>query len=157
MTYSNKDGINATITYEPYEVSALKTANNATKYNLFYRKYRFNFENMNIQVNSILLPVNVYIDAVITTIDETFYLPLDRVTFPISSSIDLIFENSIFSVSQELKLMPGSSLFMDENSILNLGFYSENGNTKKFFLILKSIKLLFIKHYQEKPKHYLEG
>ena len=81
MTYSNKDGINATITYEPYEVSALKTANNATKYNLFYRKYRFNFENMNIQVNSILLPVNVYIDAVITTIDETFYLPLDRVTF----------------------------------------------------------------------------
>ena len=99
MTYSNKDGINATITYEPYEVSALKTANNATKYNLFYRKYRFNFENMNIQVNSILLPVNVYIDAVITTIDETFYLPLDRVTFPISSSIDLIFENSIFSVS----------------------------------------------------------
>lgn len=133
MTYSNKDGINATITYEPYEVSALKTANNATKYNLFYRKYRFNFENMNIQVNSILLPVNVYIDAVITTIDEIFYLPLDRVTFPISSSIDLIFENSIFSVSQELKLMPGSSLFMDENSILNLGFYSENGNTKKVF------------------------
>lgn len=133
MTYSNKDGINATITYKPYEVSALKTANNATKYNLFYRKYRFNFENMNIQVNSILLPVNVYIDAVITTIDETFYLPLDRVTFPISSSIDLIFENSIFSVSQELKLMPGSSLFMDENSILNLGFYSENGNTKKVF------------------------
>lgn len=142
MTYSNKDGINATITYEPYEVSALKTANNATKYNLFYRKYRFNFENMNIQVNSILLPVNVYIDAVITTIDETFYLPLDRVTFPISSSIDLIFENSIFSVSQELKLMPGSSLFMDENSILNLGFYSENGNTKKVFSDIEINKII---------------
>jgi len=48
--------------------------------------------------------------------------------------MDLDFKNSTFSVSQQIKLMPGSTLTMDKNSILDLNYYKDSsGNTKKSF------------------------
>lgn len=120
-------GVNGLVSMETYELSALKSQNNEIKYNCIYLKNKFVFENTYVQVNSISASCNVYVKASIITVDKTMSIELDRVAFPISSSFDLNFINSTFSFFQEFKFMPGSNLYMDENSTLNLDYYKENG------------------------------
>ncbi len=128
---------NANFMFEPYDLSVLNTKNDSLRYNMTYRKYSFTFENLIATVNAISIKASVYIEktVVITIkISKTFDLNLDRVIFPISSAMDLDFKNSTFSVSQQIKLMPGSTLTMDKNSILDLNYYKDSsGNTKKSF------------------------
>lgn len=131
----------AIVHYEPYDLACLQTKTDTIKQNMSYRKISFTFKDLTATVNSISTKAAVDLKGIIS---KTFDLQLDRVIFPISTLIDIHFINSTFNVSQLIKLMPGSTLTMDEQSILNLNYYKDSSNNtrKKFDDIKVSTKTL---------------
>lgn len=144
---SNSDGC---ITIKPQISTKLKEHNNNyIDKNLVYLENNISIKNIDCATNDVSSKARVFIDSgipLIGTVDETFPLQLDRLSFPISPSWNLNFINSSLKLSQTLIFMPGSSMSMDENSILEFDYYKGTGTTaaKKTFkdISVKSVKTL---------------
>lgn len=119
-----------------YELANLKTLSNVVHYNCVDLKNKFVFQEVYVQINSTKASCYIYfvanvIGSISITIDQSMDIELDRLAFPISSAFDLNFIHSTFSFFQKLKFMPGSNLYMDENSTLNLDYYKVSGTAAK--------------------------
>ena len=128
-----KSGLNGKVTIVPKILNKLKNENlnNVINKSLVYYKNKFTFTNVDSTMNALSPSVRVFIDDVplLGTIDKDFSLDLDRVSFPISPSWDLSFINSNLNLAQCINFMPGSTLNMDKDSVLNLDYYKGTGTT----------------------------
>lgn len=131
---SNLDGC---ITIKPQISTKLKEHNNDyIDKNLVYFKNNISIKNIDCVTNDVSSNAVVFVPGYESLIKKTdFDLQLDRLSFPISPSWNLNFTNSSLKLSQTLIFMPGSSMIMDENSVLEFDYYKGTGTTaaKKTF------------------------
>lgn len=128
-----KSNSNGCITIKPQISTKLKEhSNDYIDKNLVYLKNDISIKNIDCVTNDVSSNVRVFIESgisLIGTVAKTFSLQLDRLSFPISPSWNLNFINSSLKLSQTLIFMPGSSMSMDKNSILELDYYKGTGTT----------------------------
>ena len=128
VSKSNDGGI---ITIKPKISKKMLQENtsNVINKNMVYYRNQMTFNNINASINGVGCDARVFLSAMGMTIDKDFKLSLDRMSFPISPSWDLDFINSNFKLSQKLIFMPGSSLSMDKDCVLNFDYYRGSGTT----------------------------
>lgn len=132
-----KSGTEGKITITPHQSRTLKENNisNVINKNMVYLRNHISFNNLNCIMNNVSSTARVFMTATLpvinreVTIDRAFELALDRLSFPISPSWDFEFINSFLNVSQNLTFLPGSTMTLDKNSILELDYYKGSGTT----------------------------
>ena len=129
----------------PQKLETLQNANsnNLITKNMLHIKNLFEFNNVNATIKNISIGAYVYVEIpILDDVDQEFQLDLSRVSFPISPNMDFVFKNSNFTISQNIIFMPGSSMYMDQNSTLNLDYYKgETGGTTAVAKEFKSISV----------------
>lgn len=124
-----KSGKEGKIVIKPQISNKLKEHyNDYIDKNMVYLKNEFNLYNLDCITNDVSSNVQVFIDgiSVMGSIKQSFRLQLSRLSFPISPSWNLNFINSSLNLSQKLVFMPGSSMTMDKDSVLEFDYYTEN-------------------------------
>lgn len=95
---------------------------------------KWTFKNLDISLNKITMDIKgsfqkvltgvlaFLVDIVLAMLGDLSVINTDEYTFPLPSYFDLNFINSIFRFSQPVQILPGASLYFDENCFVYLEY-----------------------------------
>lgn len=108
------------------------------------------------QAPQIVLKDTLKVSILEATIDTV--LDLGRVNFPISPMTDVVLLDSVFELQQQIIVLPGATLTLDENSVLKMSYYKEKGvAAQKSFRDVKGSALGMSMYYCAAVKKYLSA